>query len=151
MIPSMRRRDSVINTLLGIFLLVVFFAWLAAIVMVCWLGLMGFEWILRRIFPGVNVTAEFSLIGIWSLVMVWWVVEETRKRRWRNALLFSAVAWIMSLLFIVPTHSSIEGIRGNWVLYDWLPLIVVLSIAGNVALGRLKFVLAAVIISAVAR
>jgi len=148
--PFVSRRDSATNALIGIFLLVVFFACLAAIALVCWLGFTGSEWILRRIFPHVTYAATFSSIGIWTWFLVWTAVGHGRKRRWRNAFLFLAVAPITGWIFMVPMPPSIGGIGGNWVLYCWLPLIMVIGIAGDASMGRPKFFLAAAIVGAVA-
>jgi len=151
MIPSMRRRDSVINALLGIFLLVVFFACLAAIALVCGLGFIGFEWILRRIFPGWTRPYAFAFGASWTLVLVWYGVGHARKRRRRNAFLFFAIAPIMGWgwALVVPFRSSIGDVRGVALLYCLLPMIAIMGLAQDAALGRLKFFLAAAIISAV--
>src|SRR5882762_8689174 len=134
----MSRRDIVVNTLLGTFLLLVFFACLAAIGLVVLFGFVRLEWIVRLVVPDMTLPRGFSIIGIWMLLSLWNGIRHVREKRWGNAFLCFACAPLVGLGLFTPVHTG-------QALFFWVPVMVVFSIANDATLGRLKFFLAAAI------
>ena len=132
----MSRRDIVVNALLGTFLLLVFFACLAAIGLVVLFGFIGLEWIVRLVVPGRTLPRGFSIIGIWTLLSLWNGIRHVREKRWRNAFLCFACPPLVGLGLFTPVHTG-------QALFFWVPVMVVFIIANDATLGRLKFFLAA--------
>jgi len=136
----MSRREIVVNALLGLFLLLVFFVCLTAIGLVFLFGFIGLDWVARRVFPGWIVPAGASVFAAWVLLSLWYVIRDLREKHWRNALLFFVSAPLMGLAWFTPFHSSL-GAKGNNLVF-WFPVIVIITIAGDKTLGWLKLSLA---------
>jgi hypothetical protein len=137
----MSLRDIVVNALLGTFLLLVFFACLAAIALVAWFGLIGLDWVVRLVVPGRTLPTEFLIFGTWALLSLWSGVGHARKGRWRNAFLCFICAPLVVLAWFSFFQSPIGG--AGQVLSFWIPLML-LTVA-DASLGRLRFFLTAAI------
>ena len=135
--------------LVAILLLAVFFVCISALTAACVLGFLGFDWALRRILPAAR-QSDFPVLGMFALLMMWSGIKEIRKRRWRNAFLFFSLAPIIGWAFIIPVRFSSGALGSNWVLNWWLPMILVMNIAGAATMTRLRFFSAAAFIGAVA-
>jgi len=136
----MSRREIVVNTLLGMFLLLVFLIYYAAIGLAFLFGFIGLDWIAHRVVPGWNVPAGFSVFGAWVLFSLWYVIRDLREKRWKNALLFFVCAPLMGFAWFTPIRSSLGG-NGHQ-LFFWFPVIVILGISNERNIGWLKFSLA---------
>ena len=142
----MSRRDIAVNTLLGTFLLLVFFVCLTAIGLIFLFGFIGLDWVARRVFPGWIVPAGASVFAAWVLLSLWYVIRDLREKYWRNALLFFATAPLMGFAWFTPIQSSIGG--NGHALFFWVPVMTVIAIADDATLGRLKFFLGAAVAGA---
>ena len=142
----MSRRDIIVNTLLGTLLLLVFFARLSAIALAVWFGFRGLDWVLRLVFPNWTLTTESSLFLIWTSIAVRSAAGHARKGRWRNAFLCLVGAPLIGFTWLTRVQSSI-GDNGHAVFF-FVPVIMVIAVADDTALGRVKFLLTAAVAGA---
>jgi hypothetical protein len=143
----MSRRETFVNTLLGIFLLVVFFVYLTAIGLAFLFGFIALDWIVRSADPGASLSPGFSFLGIWALIVVWSAVGHARNGRWRNAFLLCVSVPLMGFAWFGPI-SSVEGYGLGFAGLYIFPVFMVIGIAGEETLGRLKFLVATCVTAA---
>ena len=143
----MSRSDIVVNTLLGILLLLVFFVCFTAISLVFVFGFIGLDWFAHRMFPGWALPAGASVFAAWILWSAWCAIRDLREKHWRNAFLFFVSAPLVGLAWFTPFRSSLRA-KGNALVF-WFPVIAIVAIASDKTLGWLKFSLAAVLAAAV--
>jgi len=141
-----RRRDMIVNTLIGTFLLSTFFACFAAIALGVWLGFIGMQWGVQRLLPGLTVPAWFWISGIWLLLLLRSGLRHVRERRWRNAFLNFIGAPLLLLAWYTPIQSPLGGDGSP--LFFWVPVMMVITIADDAKLSRLGFFLAAAVAAA---
>jgi hypothetical protein len=81
----MSRRDTVVNTLLGIFLLstalIIFLAFVGA----GWLGVSAIKSLADCFLPGLVIPANLLLLLIYGVYAVGYGVAHLRRKVWRNA------------------------------------------------------------------
>ena len=142
----MSRREIAVNTLLGTFLLLVFVAYLTAIGLIFLFGFIGLDWGARQIFPRMTLPVGFSFLGVWALLAAWSAVGHARKGRWRNAFLLLVSVPLTGFAWFTHVPSSF-GSYGHVGLHVF-PAFMVIGIAGDANLGRLKFLLATVVAAA---
>jgi hypothetical protein len=140
----MRRRDTIVDTLLGILLVLIFFARCSAIALVVWFGLMGLESIIRLAFPNWTLPVEFLIFGAWTLIAVRSGIGHARQGSWRNAFLTFLLAPLMGFAWFTRVESSI----GAHSVFLLAPVLMVITIGDNEGLGRLKFLLVAAVAGA---
>jgi hypothetical protein len=135
------RRDKVVNTLLGIFLLgtalIIFFAFMGA----GWLGLSAIKYLAGRFLPGRVIPADLLLIFIYGLYAVGYGVAHLRRTLWRNAFLCFAVIPVIGLMWL-GHPSSVFGADSFVPL--WF-LAIFLLIPERSPVPRFEFLLASLI------
>jgi hypothetical protein len=141
----MSRRDSVINALLGTFLLVVFFARYAAIGLVLVFALVGLDTVFHGVFRA-GIPFDLTLGVFWTLLFAWRGIGQARKHLWKNAFLFLTAAPVIGFGWMLARSVDDHGVG---LLYCFLPMIMVAGIAHDTNMGRLKFLLAAAVVGAV--
>jgi hypothetical protein len=128
----MSRSDIVVNTLLGILLLLVFFVCFfvcfPAISLVFVFGFIGLDWFAHRMFPGWALPAGASVFAAWILWSAWCAIRDLREKHWRNAFLFFVSAPLVGLAWFTPFRSSL-GAKGN--AGAWFPVIAIVTIASD--------------------
>ena len=135
------RRETVTNTLLGGFLLLSFFACLAAVVLVAWLGISGLDWIFRVALPGKKVPMTFSILGLSAAVSLWQGMRAMIGKRWRNAILFLISVPLLILVGLTFNQDwSLDG-RPGPSPYFFLAL-AILGVADRAKLSWTEFSLA---------
>jgi hypothetical protein len=141
----MSRRDIVINTLLGIFLLVAAAFPFLAVVGAFWLALSAIRYLAGRFIPGLVIPTDLALLLVYGISALVGGVAHLRGKLWRNAFLCLAVIPLIVLAwFAYP--SSIFG-AGD---FFSLPFVaVVLVISDRSVVPRSEFFLSAFILSAV--
>ena len=140
------RRDMIVNTLIGTFLLSTFFACIVGIALAGWLLFIGIQWGVQRLLPGVTVPAWFWISGIWLLLSLRNGLRHVRERRWRNAFLSFIGAPLLILAWFTPVQSPLGG--DGPPLFFWVPVMMVITIADDANLSRLGFFLAAAVAAA---
>jgi hypothetical protein len=138
-------RDTVVNTLLGLFLLTValfiFLAFVAALGLAIW----TVEHLAEHFFPGSTFPSSAAVLVIYSISSLAYGLSHLRGRRWRNAFLcLAAVPVIVSIWFADP-HSPFG--RDGFVSI-WLTLMVLLTPEESLV-PRFELFLSATIVSAV--
>jgi hypothetical protein len=99
----MSRREIVVNTLLGIFLLVtalIIFLIFLAFVGADWLGLSAFKYLTGRFLPGLVIPANLLLLLIYAVSAVGYGVAHLRRNLWRNASLCFAVIPVIGFMWL---------------------------------------------------
>jgi hypothetical protein len=141
----MSRRDVVVNTSIGFFLLAVAFLVLLAYVAALWLAIWTIKDLAGRFFPGVTVpfpVALFTVLGISSLASG---VGHLRGRRWRNAFVSLALIPMGVSIWFANPHLPF-GLDGF--PYVWLTVIAFFP-GEKLFLQRSEFILSASILIAV--
>jgi hypothetical protein len=154
----MSRRDIVVNTLLGIFLLVSVPMISLAFVGVAWLGLSAIRFLTGHFFPGRIISAELFLLLIYGVSAVGYGVAHLRRKLWRNAFLCLAVIsvfifmwfahpfpifetdtfislWFLAIVLLIPERSPIP--RFEFLLACLIPSAAVVLASGLVGTGEL--------------
>jgi disulfide bond formation protein DsbB len=137
----MSRRDMVVNTLLGLLLI-------SALGLPLLLGfavLKGASLVITSFWPQLAHHQDALLLGFMALGALTAAIQQSRKRRWRSALLsFAALPMILSICF-AGAHSSF-GLNGAFWIAGFFP---VFFLPPDSAPTRFQFFAAAAAISAV--
>jgi len=136
------RRDVVVNTLIGFFLLAIAFLVLLAYVAALWITIWTIKVLAKRFFPGVIVpfpVAMFIVLGITSLAAG---VGHLRSRRWRNAFVSLALIPVGTSIWFADPRSP-YGPDGF--AYLWLTLLALFPVE-KFLLPRSEFFLSASIL-----
>lgn len=96
----MRRRNIVVNTLLGIFLLLTALMIYLAFVGAGWLGLSVIKSLTGRFLPDLVIPANLLLLLIYGISAVRYGVAHLRRKLWRNAFLCLVVIPVIGSMWL---------------------------------------------------
>jgi hypothetical protein len=139
----MGRRDKVVNTLLGIFLLVTALAIFLAFVGASWLGLSVIRYLADFFFPGVVLPASLTLFAVYGACSLAAGVKHMRRRLWRNAFLCFSVLPVIAFVWLSHPSSPLgpDSFLSLWFVF------MVLFTPEQSLIPRPEFFLAASVIS----
>ena len=154
----MSRRDTVVNTLLGIFLLATALIVFLAFVGAGWLGLSAIKYLAVRFLPGLVVPTDLLLLLIYGVSAVGYGVAHLRRKLWRNAFLCLVVIpvigfvwlghpfsifgtdrfiliWFPAMLLLAPEHSPVP--RFEFLLASLIAIVALALASGLAGTGNL--------------
>jgi hypothetical protein len=135
----MGRRDILVNTLLGFFLVFVFALLFLLAVAALGVVLKNAGLLIARFWPQLAHSQEAVFLGLIALAELKSAIGHLRKRHWRNAFLsFAAVPMILSI-WLAAAHSSF-GLDGSY----WIAILfLIFSIPVESVATRFHFFAAA--------
>jgi hypothetical protein len=138
------RRDLLINTLLGVFLLAAASFVFILIVAVAWLVLSALSSVADLVLPGVVLPKYLPLFAIYGTCSVVSGVGHLHRRLWRNAFLCLAVVPLLSLIWLADPHSPFGSDNFLWL---WMVLMSLFT-PEKTSIPRNEFFIAASIAGA---
>lgn len=147
----MNRRDILVNTLLGFFLVSVFallfFFAFAALVVVLKAG----NLFITRFWPQLAHSQDTIFLGLIAFVVLTSAIGHLRKRRWQNALLSFGIAAAMLSSWLAPSR-SLGGQQAlgqqALALVPWTFFLIFAILPGDSRLTRFEFILGNSIVAA---
>jgi hypothetical protein len=139
----MSRRDVVVNTLLGLFLVAVFLLPFLLFVVVAEYVLHALNQTIQHFFPGTD-DPRILIVGVILLSSLVSGVMHARKKQWRNVFLSFAMIPVVASMWFADPHSPF-GLQANFWLLGLFPMF---AIQEGSDLTRSHFFLAASVICA---
>jgi hypothetical protein len=131
----MSRRDIVVNTLLGLFLIAVF---LLPFLLTGYV-LQALNLTIQHFFPG-TVSPRILLVGFLLLCSLVSGVTNARKKQWRSVFLSFAMIPVVASMCLGDPHSPF-GLQANFWIFGLLPILF--FVPGGSGPNRSQFFLAA--------
>jgi len=134
----MGRRDIIVNTLLGLFLVAVFLLPFLLVLLVAGYVLQALSLIIQHFFPG-TVNPRILLVAFILLSSLVSGVMQARTKQWQNVFLSFAMIPVIASMWLADPHSPF-GLQGSFWVFGLLPTF---AIAEGSDLTRSQFFLAA--------
>jgi len=140
----MSARETAVNTLLGLLLLLAIAIPCAAFVAAYGLTLYGIDLAVKHFFPALNHTRDVELYGLFCLVGLLWSVRHLRRRLWPNAFLSLATVAAFASIGLAELHS---GYGQDELFSNVWPLFLLFMVLREERLQRWEFLLGAIFVS----
>ena len=99
-------RDTIINTLLGAFLLIVLCLYIAAIGSLFLLALIALQWLMHRFFLQTSLPF-LAILAIWAAMATWYSIQHAREGRRKNVFLqLVSIPLLVSPGSLIPLQQS---------------------------------------------
>ncbi len=140
----MSRRETVVNTLLGMVLLITAVLIFLLFVAAAWLGISAIKYLADLFLPGVVLPAFAALFAIYGVCSLAAGVRHLRRRLWRNAFLCFAVIPVIAFAYFASPFlpSGTGSFVSLWFIF------IMLFTPEQSLIPRLEFFLAALVVSA---
>jgi hypothetical protein len=116
----MSRRDIVVNTLLGLFLVAAFLLPSLLVLLVAGYVLRALNLTIQHFFPG-TVDPRVLIVGVSLLFSLVSGVMQARKKQWRNVFLAFAMIPVIASMWLADAHSPF-GLQANFWAFGLLPM-----------------------------
>jgi hypothetical protein len=142
----MSRRNILVNTLLGFFLISVFALLFFLAVGALGVVLKAGNLFITRFWPQLAHSQDTIFLGLIASVVLTSAIGHLRKRRWQNAFLSFGIAAAMLSIWLAPSHSL--GGQPALALVPWTFFLIFAILPGDVRLTRFEFILGNSIVAA---
>jgi len=140
----MSRRETVVNTLLGIFLVAVFLLPFLLFFVVAGYVLQALDHGARYLLPGVvHYSSSLIFLSLLCLLSLVYGVTHLRRRRWQSAFLSFAILPMIVSVWFADVHSPL----GRDALWMW-PAFLIVAIPTDSRLTRFEFIVGASTVAA---